>query len=288
MAIQLLDLDALVSDVHELDPLPQSAVRLAGLLADEEWDLEAIREVVRLDAALTGRLLAAANSVRAGSRAEILSVDQAVMRLGAASVLSLAVGAAVRGPLQRSLPALGLDEGALWRHSVASALTVELARKHLPRAVPPHAFATALLHDVGKLVLERHLDESAAAGLRRARTEGHLDEDESEVEILQVSHAEVGALVARAWELPEVIAEGIQHHHHPLSATGEQGRYLAYLVQLGDAVASAIGADCGEVPVAGGLSPDVAGALGLPLQAFHELCERATEDLDGVLDMYGG
>ena len=287
MTSYLVDLESLIHEAHELEPLPQSAVRLAGILSSEDWDIDAIQEIVRLDEALTGRLLSAANSARSGARAEITSVEQAIVRLGAATVLSLAVGAAVRGPLQRALPILGAGEGELWRHSVASALATELARKHIKRQVPPQAFATALLHDIGKLVLERHLDEHAAAYLQRSREDGELLEDESEREVLQVSHAEVGALVARAWGLPECIAVGIQYHHQPLEATDEDGRYLAYLISLADAVATHIGEGCGEILPPGGLSPDIAGSLGLPKAAFDVLCEQTSEGLEEILEQYG-
>ena len=286
MKTQLIDIEALIRDANELEPLPQSAIRLSGLLAQEDWDLQAVNEVVRYDEALTGRLLGAANSVRSGARAEINTVDQAVMRLGASQVLTLAVGATVRGRLERSLPVLGLDEGELWRHSVASALAMEHARPFLTRSIPPHAFVTALLHDVGKLVLERHLDGLAAASLRLARHEGELLDEESEVEVLQVSHAEIGGLITRAWELPECIAIGIQFHHQPLLAPDEEGRRLAMLVGLADGVAARIGAGDGGVDGEGGLSPALAGALGLGRDAFQELCERTARDLDRVLEQY--
>ena len=288
MAAELVDLETLVRDSHELDPLPQSSVRLAGILARENWDLDAINEVVRLDEALTGRLLSAANSVRSGARTEITSVEQAVVRLGAATVLSLAVGAAVRGSLERVLPSFGIGEGELWRHSVASALAIELARGYVSRPVPPQAFATALLHDVGKLVLERHLDDHSAELLRHARAEGNLPEDKAELAVFQVSHAEVGAMIVRAWGLPECIACGVQYHHDPLQAPDEEGRHLAYLIGLADAVAIQIGEPCGETIIRSGLSPDVAGALGLPRAKFDELCEKTTEQLELVLEQYAG
>ncbi|MFT5289018.1 MAG: putative nucleotidyltransferase with HDIG domain [Planctomycetota bacterium] len=284
----MVDLDLLVRDSHDLEPLPQSSVRLAGILSIEDWDLDAINEVVRLDEALTGRLLGAANSVRSGALAEITNVEQAIVRLGAATILSLAVGAAVRGSMERAQPCLGIGEGELWRHSVASALAIDLARDFVSRPVPPQAFATALLHDVGKLVLERHLDEHSSEFLQRARTEGNLSEQKAELEVLQISHAEIGALIVRSWGLPECIASGIQYHHDPLQAQDEEGRHLAYLIGMADSVAIEIGEACGESNAPQGLSPDVAGALGLPRAKFVELCEKTTEQLELVLEQYKG
>ncbi len=62
----LVDVSALIKDATELEPLPASAVRLARLVADEQRNVADVAETIRLDEALTGRLLSAANSSLSG------------------------------------------------------------------------------------------------------------------------------------------------------------------------------------------------------------------------------
>jgi len=288
MRSTLVDLDALVERAQELAPLPASALRLAGLLADEDWDVAAVCEIVRFDEALTGRLLGAANSARSAPRAPITSVDQAVARLGAGVVLSLGIGPSVRPVMQAAVPEYGLDEGELWRHSVAAALTVDEARRFSKWPVEPHAFAAALLHDVGKLALARLVPTEALTSMSAARDEEGLSVHEAEEAVLRTSHAQVGALVARGWKLPEVIVSGIEHHHTPLSGGDRATRRLCQQIALADAVSQRIGESPGDGSDEPGFDAALAGVLGITQAGFEELCERVRTNLDEVLALYGG
>ncbi len=210
-----MDLDALIAQAYNLEPLPLSAARLAGLVANPDSNISSITEVISLDPSLTVRVLRAANSARLASRSSITNVNDAVVRLGRGTILSIVVGSAARKHLQRSVPEYGLVENTLWKHSVAAALVAETIGQICRVSVPPESFAAALLHDIGKLVLGRFLDEKTLALLHDAQTQGHLNPLDAEKEILQVNHAELGGLIAQKWGLPESIVKGISYHHQP-------------------------------------------------------------------------
>lgn len=286
-----VDLDLLIKDARTMKPLPVSTTRLAALVLEEDWDLRSVAEVVRLDQALTGRLLGSANSVLAGARHEITSIDQAILRLGPGTVLAIAIGSTVGEMLGDSLPAYGLSEGELWRHSVAAAFAMEAARRHCRVTFAPEAFAAALLHDVGKLVLARYLDPDAVAVVRRVCQESGLDDEEVERELLHLPHAEVGARIAEGWGLPPAIAMGIRFHHTPLYAPDEESRKLCTQIALADVVAHAIGAPCGAGSAGGEpgtIDPGIASLLGITRQGFEDLCVAVAADLDEAVAAFGG
>jgi len=281
----LIDVEALVQDAQQLDPLPASAARLAGQISNRDWNLAEISETISLDQALTGRLLGAANSALSGSHHRIATIDQAVMRLGPGNVLSIALGASVSRQMQQALPEFGLSEGELWRHSVAAALAVEHSRHYIKREVQPEAFAAALLHDVGKLLLARYLDSETITFVQRACEEAGYTSEEAEREVLQVDHAELGALVTRRWKLPEPISLAIQYHHSPFSAPDEVNRTLCLQIALADAVASTLGIASGE-PRPPTFTPALAGSLGITEEGFGRLCKEVEARLDEVLSIY--
>ncbi len=281
----LIDVEALVRDAQELKPLPASTTRLATLVAADEAELAEIAETVRLDEALMGRLLGAANSAASGARAPITSVEGAVMRLGPGRVLALALGSAVGTEMRQALPAYGLSEGELWNHSVTSALATERARPYCRRPIRAEAYAAALLHDLGKLVLARHLEADRIAAIQRVREEQGLGLDDAERAILSIGHAELGAAVARAWKLPELICEAIEHHHTPLAAPNEASRVLCSQILLADSVATSIGATCGGTRNTC-FSPDLAGSLGITTAGFDALCRDVEARVQDVLDLY--
>ena len=211
----MLDLHQLVEKAYDLEAIPMSGSRLAAVISQPESTIDNVIEVVALDQALAGRALRAANSASSAARMPITTVKDAVVRLGRMTTLTLAFGSKMRQTLQSPLPEFGLAENMLWRHSVAAALVTESLSSVAKVDVPAESYAAALLHDVGKLVLARFLDPDLLEFLRRAQAEGRCNPLQAEMEILEVNHAELGALVARHWGLPEAIALGIQYHHAP-------------------------------------------------------------------------
>lgn len=229
----MIDLDRLIRQANHLEPLPATTTRLASLAADPDAGIRELVDIVSFDQALTARLLRFANSAAVGSREPVASVQTAIQRLGTGTVLTVAMGAAVRGPLTAAVPQYGLAEGELWRHSIASAMAIEALVRVARVSAPSAAFTAALLHDVGKLVLARFLDAEVLRVLHAARTEGGLSPLEAEVDVLSVHHAELGGLIAQHWKLPDAIVQGISKHH---TADGNDDD-VARLVRLADLIA---------------------------------------------------
>jgi len=233
----MIDLDALTKKAHDLDPLPPSLRRLAALIGDDDWSFRDVVNIISLDQALTVKLLRLANSA-AFARGHVSTVKDAVLRLGAGAVLSLCMGTTVGPQMNVKLPEYGLGEGQLWRHSVAAALAAQFASAYCKVSIPPESFTVALLHDLGKLVLGRFLNKEVLDVMTEARADG-LSQLETEVQVLQVHHGEVGALVAQHWGLPQVIWQGISYHHNP----EELHHVVCDVVHLSDWIAHQVSLD---------------------------------------------
>ena len=95
----MVELDDLIQHTRDLRPLAATAVRLAGMVQSPTVDLTDVSEVVAFDQALTMRLLKAANSAALGGVQRFTVASEAVIRLGVARVLSIAVAGSVREPL---------------------------------------------------------------------------------------------------------------------------------------------------------------------------------------------
>jgi len=267
----VIDVDELARAASELEPLAPSVTRLATLVCAGAPELGQVVEIVQYDQALTASLLRSANSSWSASRAEITTVRDAVIRLGASPVLALTLGRNVRGRIDRALPAYGLREGELWRHSVAASLAAELLTPRAAHRPPPEAATAALLHDVGKLVMARFLDPDQLARVQEREADG-LTRLQAETEILGTDHAEAGGLIARSWALPDSLVRGIRDHGRPRA----DGDALVQAVHLADVLAKAVGADDGDGTHAE--QPDdvesftaAMGELGLGAADFDEL-----------------
>jgi putative nucleotidyltransferase with HDIG domain len=223
--------DAVVSCAYALPPLPQSAARLAQLLATDESDLDEIIKVIEHDPTLTMKLLRVANSAIGGARHPIGTVRQALIRLGTGTVAGLVVGSCVRPLMGKRIPGYNLAESEFWSHSLAAAFAAESIQAHSSHWTSRLAFTAALLHDIGKLVLGQFLSAELSSWLERAVMEGKQAAYQAEGEVLSLHHGEVGGVVAQHWGLPDCLTRGIIYHHDP--EKGADGIcYVTYLANL--------------------------------------------------------
>jgi HD-like signal output (HDOD) protein len=234
--IEMLDHGLIKRAAAGLEPLPPTVNRLASAIASESGGIREIEEIVSLDPVLTGRILNAANAAAATRGPRVGTVRGALLKVGSGRVLALALGGPLGRRLRRQVPAYGLSEGALWRHAVASSLSVELLSALSASPVPGEAFASALLHDLGLIVLAQFLDPELCRLLDEARGDG-LTSRSAELEILGVHHGEVGALVAQEWALPERIVRAIAF----AGTTAAGDDVLFDVVHLSHVVAGRIG-----------------------------------------------
>jgi HD-like signal output (HDOD) protein len=266
--------EELLQEAAGLDPLPAASAEIAKILSNEDWSLDELAKPAMLDPALTGRLLQHANSASSGAAQEITSVKQAMMRLGPSMVMSIALGHGLEGRMSAVLEAYDLEEGELWEHSVAAALSVEVLHRAGVKT-PPGTFIAALIHDIGKLVIARKLK---SAGIRIARGEGDEAWVEDEADQLGIDHAELGGCIARAWELPGGIPEAVENHHRAHALEPGPTRTMAYVVAAADAIADSV--EAGRFV----WSPRTQAQLGLTPEHQEKVFEATEKLLDRVLD----
>jgi putative nucleotidyltransferase with HDIG domain len=203
-----------LNEITSLMPMPISSVRLAEMVSDPASTIEQFTRVIELDQALTVDVLRWANSSFSAADAPINTVRDAVVRLGTANILKLAVGQHLLAAFSPSLSQTDYGENELWRHSVAAAMAVEGLCEISPVPIPSLAFTAALIHDVGKLILSRRLGyESLQEMIREISREKKLSGVEAERSFLQTDHAEIGGAIVRHWKFSEEMAAAIENHH---------------------------------------------------------------------------
>jgi HD-like signal output (HDOD) protein len=123
------------------------------------------------------------------------------------------------------------------------------------------------MHDIGKLVIARYLDNDDLARIARAQAAG-ATRMQAEKDVLGVDHAQLGGVIAQSWNLPHVLVDGIAHHHAPERADTP----VAYGVHLADVIAKAAGFgpdDNAELET----FARAMGELGLTADAYDEACD---------------
>ena len=190
--------------------LAESRNRLLRLVKQERISAGEVVAAVESDVALVISVLRLANQVEGKSRGKIESVVTAVELLSPEAVQSLASRARTFDFFERS---------AVWDaaperfrlHGVATQRAAERLAVEAGYQDRDRLMVTALLHDVGKLVLMHAYPGYPAQVHQGARTpEERIHRERRE---LGVDHALVGGVLARRWGLPKAIASVIERHH---------------------------------------------------------------------------
>lgn len=275
---------ALKSDIANLEPMPASVVQLARMLSDYASHIDEIVKVIELDLALTANVLRLANSAWSASAYPTSTVRAAVVRLGLARIVWYAVGTRVAKPMAAACPGYQLAEGELWRHSVAAALAAEQIGRTAEHKIPGAAFTGSLLHDLGKLVLSRHLADNTLARVSDLVIHENLTYVQAERRLLGTDHAEVGGAIALAWRFPQPLVAAIARHHD----LDEAGDDLRDVIHVSNAVTKLIGIGLGSEEMNLAVDERSPRRLGLSATDLEATCANVSDDLTRVSGLCGG
>jgi HD-like signal output (HDOD) protein len=201
--------------------------RLQRLLTNPNSGLFEIVELVRLDTALTARVIQISNSPWFGRGANCQTIEEVVNRVGFHQVHRLVATAAASTVVEKTLLVYGLDDKAMWRTSVACAFAAELLAVRIGEDVA-EAYTIGLLHAVGRVAIDNY-----ARGKMPTIVLGDagfpLEYSVAEQAQLGLSQADVGAWMLKNWEFGPVAVEAIRSQYAPLEALLPYDRMAAVL-----------------------------------------------------------
>lgn len=221
---------AIAEERMEIPLLDLSASQLLVLCWDEGLDAGTLVDHIGRDQGLSAHVLRAANSAAFAPVVPVDSVKLAVARLGINRIREIALALTIRHKAFE-IPGWDLEVRALWRRSV---VTSGFARAIYRRVcnLPQRGAVLGLLQDIGKPVVLNALCEIEA--------EHGVELDRSHARnLMEEFHAEVGAMLARRWSLPEWLHVVLRKHHVPSGEDPrEEGRRDLQVANLADRLAS--------------------------------------------------
>lgn len=214
-------LEQYVANLHTLPSVPELYRDITAQLDSPEPSIKAVAALIERDMGMSARVLQVVNSPYFGLRTRVTSASQAAMLLGIEVVRTLVLGVHLFSELgDKGLPH-SFPGKELWHHSLTVAsFAKELATAEgLPIRASEEAFTAGLMHDLGKVVLASGKREAYAEVIHRVRTD-NVPWHEAELEILGVTHTDVGGYILKLWGLPDAIVEAVTLHHDPVKSVG--------------------------------------------------------------------
>jgi two-component system, cell cycle response regulator len=199
-----------------LPTLPAVATEVVRVSRNENMDVGELSRIVMSDPAIATKLLSTASSPIFLTRAGVpTTIPQAVMRLGANTVMTLALSFSL-SRLRGTQPAF--DYGRFWKRALISGVAAR-ATAEVTHCNPDEAFLGGMYQDVGMLALHEALGASYGELVASCKLD-HLRLERVERESLGLDHREVGVWLAQRWKLPPYLEHTTRGSHNPVSISG--------------------------------------------------------------------
>ncbi len=223
----------LVQSCTTVFTLPEIYFRVRDVVDNPDSTMEDLADVLRLDPAISARLLRIVNSPLYGFPKQIDTISRAVNIVGMQAINDL-IAATTVGRTFSGMPIQFMDVTTFWRKSVLCALLAGRIAKSCGIEDSERFFIEGLLRDIGHLVLYQTIPQRAQSALIEA---GYLEASLAEVEQSNIGcdFAEVGAELVRSWGMPVQIEQAIRCQLSPNDA----GEFIihASIVHLAGVVA---------------------------------------------------
>ena len=206
-------LKPILESIDKLPPFPEIARKILELSSDDDVNFKDIIDVIKYDEAITFNCLKLCNSSYYGLSVKTFTVDQAVIKLGLKNIQMIALASANElSDYSNAQEGYGYGAGELWRHSVTTAIISKLLVKRISVKEDSILFTSALLHDIGKIVLNNYVGKDMVNLIELAIRE-KISLVEAERAVFGIDHAELGGIVAENWKFPSLLSNSIKNHH---------------------------------------------------------------------------
>jgi HD-like signal output (HDOD) protein len=195
-----------------LSAFPPIATKIFSLLEHPDFKLQELVNLIHQDPTISAEVLRAANSAAFSRGATSLDIRDAVQRLGAREVASIAAASSTRSlfDMESRVAHEQVSELArrLWLHSMTCAFTAGWLAMDCGRGNLDRCFLGGMLHDIGKTVGLRGLSTLAISGeLPTPISEERIER------VLDAVHLRLGGEAVVRWSLPEFFQQLCTGHH---------------------------------------------------------------------------
>ncbi len=200
---------------HNIDVpmLPDVASKVLALSNDPDSDAAQLAKLIQSDQALAGHVMRIANSAAYTPNASMVSLQQAIARLGMSLISEIALAASLNSKLFRA-PGFENRSARIWDH----ALLCGLWGKEIARAAKKNveaSFLCGLLHSIGRPAALQAIAEYVK------KQGGKISEDE--VALLEdCFHVLFGDVIVRKWEMPVIVQQSVQYYRDYQAATAHK------------------------------------------------------------------
>jgi len=184
--------------------LPEVANKVIILSQDPDSDALQLAKLIQGDQSLAGHVMRISNSAAYSPNATLISLQQAIARLGITLISDIALAASVNTKMFNT-PGFEQHVDTVWKHALATALWSKEVARACRRNVEA-TFLCGLLHSIGRPVVLHAANEIAAElGDSLSIADGLI--------LDTLYQQQIGLTVVEKWNMPKIVCESIRFFH---------------------------------------------------------------------------
>jgi len=242
-------IEEILNIANHIPPFPKVAMQVMKMLDDPKVQAKELAEVIQYDSAITANLLKTCNASYFGLSRKVSSLDDALVLLGQDALKDIIIASSSARFYKGKAGGDGyqLEQGDLWKHSVATAIMAKSISRHFKGVEAGTAFTVGLLHDIGKRFLSSFVASDFKKIMDRTYKDG-LSFLAAEHEILGMDHAELGSMIMQKWDFPEDMIQAVKLHHDPQALSKD---HLTALIAIANTLVISLGVGVGADGLSG-------------------------------------
>ena len=215
---------------HELQMLPAVAIQAMKVSKEPDCSITEYSKVVEQDLKLMTAILKLANSAMYSSKTPIVSLHQAVLRLGLVQCQNLILSASATSMMCRISLGQKATREVLSEHGFITALLATHLNQLFRLGFMGEEFTSGLIHDFGRILLAITVPDQFFSfdTLEFDETPELLNRERL---VVDTDHCRLGAYYAIDQQLPEPLQEVILFHHQPEMAADHQ-KFVALIATI--------------------------------------------------------
>jgi len=269
--------------IARMPSLSTTVTKVLETCNDPNASANDLNRVISLDPVLAGQVLRLINSAYYALPHAITSLPRAIIMLGLNTVKNLALSLAVLETMSGKGAMRTLNINDFWAHSLCVGVSARCISelKGASSSEREDYFIAGLLHDLGKIPLNKQFPEQYRKAFNRANNNDDLRPlFLAENEIFGLNHCMVGELIAEKWQLGASLIQSLTYHHCAHEAQPDTQAFVT-VVALANACANRwqIGTS-GDSSEGESVMSDLLEQVGMQNSALKELHERVLTEIE--------
>ncbi len=207
------DYEFVISRIRDIPAVPLAVTEILDIAAEKESSVDDLAKAISKDQSIASMVLKVANSPFYGLSTEVSTIPHATVVLGFSKIRNIALTASVFQTLNVRTKGTFFNRLQFFEHSTLCGLAAEMMTKEA-QTDRGELLTAGLIHDVGKVILDIYFPPEFHKIVERVDSD-QVSMEEAELDMLGLSHADLGKVLLEKWKFPERIIMAVGHHHQP-------------------------------------------------------------------------